>query len=84
MQGKHVIYLDAGSGARTPVSAEMVRMVSSQIRIPLIVGGGIRTPEKIYETCKAGANLVIVGNALEKAPGLIKDMAAAVRRANGG
>ena len=82
MQGKHVIYLDAGSGARTAVSAEMVRTVSSQIDIPLIVGGGLRTPEQVYETCKAGANLVIMGNAIEKDPSLIISMAEAVRRAN--
>lgn len=79
LQGKHVIYMDAGSGARRPVSAEMIRKVSSHIDIPLIVGGGILTPEKVYENCQAGANLIVVGNAIERDPLLIKDMAEATR-----
>ena len=49
MQGKHIIYMDAGSGARKPVSEEMIRKVSSHIEVPLFVGGGILTPEKVYE-----------------------------------
>ncbi len=81
MQGKHVIYLDAGSGARKPVSPEMIRKVSSHIDIPLIVGGGILSPEKVYENCKAGANLIVVGNAIERDPLLIRDMAQAARAA---
>ena len=83
MQGKHLIYLDAGSGARRPVSAEMITTVSSHIEIPLIVGGGIVSPEKVYENCKAGANLIVVGNAIERDPLLIKDMAQAAKAAAG-
>lgn len=79
LQGKHVIYMDAGSGARRPVSAEMIHKVSSHIDIPLFVGGGILTPEKVYENCQAGANLIVVGNAIERDPLLIKDMAEATR-----
>jgi phosphoglycerol geranylgeranyltransferase len=82
LQGKHVIYLDAGSGARRPVTAEMIGRVSSHIEIPLIVGGGIQSPEKVYENCKAGANLVVVGNAIERDPMLIKDMALAAKTAS--
>jgi phosphoglycerol geranylgeranyltransferase len=81
MQGKHIIYLDAGSGARRPISEEMIRKVSSHIDIPLFVGGGILTPEKVYENCKAGANIIVVGNAIERDPLLIKDMAQATREA---
>jgi len=83
MQGKHILYLDAGSGARRPVSEEMIRKVSSHTDIPLIVGGGIVSPEKVYENCKAGANLIVVGNAIERDPLLIKDMAQAARSAVG-
>ena len=79
LQGKHLIYLDAGSGARRPVSVEMIKKVSDHIEIPLLVGGGILGPEKVYENCKAGANLIIVGNAIERDPLLIKDMAHAAR-----
>jgi len=81
MQGKHLIYLDAGSGARKPVSAEMITLVSSHIEIPLVVGGGIVSPEKVYENCKAGANLIVVGNAIERDPLLIRDMAQAAKSA---
>lgn len=79
LQGKHIIYMDAGSGARIPISEEMISKVSSHIDIPLVVGGGILTPEKVYSNCKAGANLIIVGNAIERDPLLIRDMAQAAR-----
>jgi phosphoglycerol geranylgeranyltransferase len=81
LQGKHIIYLDAGSGARKPVSEEMIRTVSSHIDIPLFVGGGILTPEKVFDNCKAGASIIVVGNAIERDPLLIRDMAQATREA---
>lgn len=83
LQGKHVIYMDAGSGARRPVTTEMIHKVSTHIDIPLFIGGGILTPEKVYENCQAGANLIVVGNAIERDPLLIKDMAAATRQGSG-
>lgn len=79
MQGKHVIYMDAGSGARNPVSEEMIEKLSNNLDAPLLVGGGIQTPEKVYLNGKAGANLVIVGNAIEKDVLLIKEMAQAAK-----
>ena len=79
MQGKHVIYMDAGSGARNPISTEMIKTVSDSIHIPLFVGGGITTPEKVRENCAAGANLIVVGNAIERDPMLIRDLAQATR-----
>ncbi len=82
LQGKHVIYLDAGSGAKRPVSVDMIQKVSSNIAVPLIVGGGICTPEKVYENCRAGANIIVVGNAIERDPMLIKDMAQAAKAGN--
>lgn len=82
LQGKHVIYMDAGSGARNPISEEMIHKVSSHIEIPLIVGGGIRTPDLVYTSAKAGATITVVGNAIEKDPMLIKDMAAAAHALN--
>jgi phosphoglycerol geranylgeranyltransferase len=78
LQGKHIIYMDAGSGARIPISETMIHKVSANIGIPLIVGGGIKTPEQVYANCRAGANLIVVGNAIEKDPFLIKDLAQAV------
>jgi phosphoglycerol geranylgeranyltransferase len=81
LQGKHVIYMDAGSGAQYPISTEMINRVSSNIEIPLIIGGGIRTAEKVYENCMAGAQVIVVGNAIEKDPELIKEMSMAVKEA---
>lgn len=81
MQGKHIIYMDAGSGARIPISEEMIRKVSAHIDIPLFVGGGIHTPEKIYQNCKSGANIVVVGNAIERDPMLIRELAQATKEA---
>lgn len=78
MLGMKLMYLDAGSGARRPVSREMIAAVSENISIPLIVGGGMTDPEKVYNNCQAGADLIVVGNAIEKDPGLIREMAAAV------
>ena len=81
LQGKHVIYMDAGSGARNPISEEMLHKVASHIEIPLFVGGGIHTAEKVYSNCKAGANIIVVGNAIERDPMLIKELAQATKEA---
>ncbi|MDR3716290.1 MAG: geranylgeranylglyceryl/heptaprenylglyceryl phosphate synthase [Puia sp.] len=78
MLGMKLIYMDAGSGARHPIREEMIVSVAAQIEVPLVVGGGIRDPEKAYRNCKAGANMIVVGNAIEKNPALIKEMADAV------
>ena len=79
--GLKMIYMDAGSGAMNPISTSMIDAVSTAIDIPLIVGGGIKTPEKAYENVKAGADVIVVGDAIEKDPQLIIDMAAAVHEA---
>ena len=78
MLGMKVIYLDAGSGAKKPVSEHLISAVSANISVPLIVGGGITDPEKAYLNCKAGADLVVIGNAIEKDPSLIAEMSSAV------
>ena len=78
MLGMKLIYMDAGSGARRPIPESMISKVASCIDIPLIIGGGIVTPEKAYLNCKAGADVIVVGNAIEKDPGLIRELAAAV------
>lgn len=78
MLGMKLIYMDSGSGARRPVSESMIESVAGNIGIPLIVGGGITDPEKAYLNCKAGADMIVVGNAIEKDPSLIREMAAAV------
>jgi putative glycerol-1-phosphate prenyltransferase len=78
MLGMKLIYMDAGSGAKRPITETMIQRVSQSITAPLIVGGGITEPEKAYLNCKAGADVIVVGNAIEKNESLIVEMAAAV------
>ena len=78
MLGMKVIYMDAGSGAKRPISESMIEKVSKTIEVPLIVGGGITDPEKAYLNCKAGADVIVIGNAIEKNTSLIKEMSAAI------
>jgi len=78
MLGMKLIYMDAGSGARRPISESMIESAARSIHTPLIVGGGITDPEKAYLNCKAGADVIVVGNAIEKDPALIGEMSAAV------
>ncbi|MFL5787077.1 MAG: geranylgeranylglyceryl/heptaprenylglyceryl phosphate synthase [Flavisolibacter sp.] len=82
MLGMKLVYLDAGSGAKKAVSEEMITMVSKNISVPLVVGGGIKDGEKAYLNCKAGADVIVVGNAIEKDSTLIEEIASAVHEAN--
>lgn len=78
MLGMKLIYMDAGSGAKRPIPESMIEKVAEHITIPLVIGGGIIEPEKAYRNCKAGADVIVVGNAIEKDASLIKEMADAV------
>ncbi|MET0241895.1 MAG: geranylgeranylglyceryl/heptaprenylglyceryl phosphate synthase [Flavitalea sp.] len=78
MLGMKLIYMDAGSGARRAITESMISKVASVIDVPLVVGGGITDPEKAYLNCKAGADLIVVGNAIEKDASLIREMSAAI------
>jgi putative glycerol-1-phosphate prenyltransferase len=71
--GLQTIYLEAGSGAKNPVQANMIRTVKSQISVPLIVGGGIRHANAFRQAIDAGADVVVTGNVLEKNPALMQD-----------
>lgn len=82
MLGMKLIYMDAGSGAKRPIAETMIEKVAAHIEAPLIVGGGITNPEKAYINCKAGADVIVVGNAIEKEPSLIKEMSEAVHEAS--
>jgi len=64
-KGKQLIYLEAGSGAKIPVSTEIIKTVKNNISIPLIVGGGIRTKNDLQNAYKNGADLVVIGTAFE-------------------
>src|SRR6201999_79245 len=72
MLGMKLIYMDAGSGARRPIPESMIEKVAEIIEAPIVIGGGIAEPEKAYLNCKAGADVIVIGNAIEKDPSLIK------------
>ena len=78
--GMRCVYLEGGSGAKMSVPEEMIRAVASYVSLPLIVGGGIRTPEAAAEKVRAGASFVVIGNALEQMrdPALIRELADAI------
>jgi phosphoglycerol geranylgeranyltransferase len=71
MLGLQTIYLDAGSGAEREISAKMIASVRRVINVPLIIGGGINTPLKAISALEAGADMIVMGNALEKNPDLL-------------
>ena len=64
--GMKLIYLEAGSGASYPVNHEIISAVSKVVKIPLIVGGGIRTKEQLNSAYNSGAGLVVIGTAFEE------------------
>jgi phosphoglycerol geranylgeranyltransferase len=77
--GMSVVYLDAGSGAARPVPPALIAAVRKAVPLPLVVGGGLRTPEQVREAGRAGADLVVVGTAVEDGgPGRIRELVAAL------
>ncbi len=76
--GLRTLYMDTGSGAERTVSAAMIEAVHSHTSVPLIVGGGIRTPEQARQLCAAGADMLVIGTAFEHDPDLIFSMSEAV------
>jgi phosphoglycerol geranylgeranyltransferase len=71
MLGLQVIYLDAGSGAEREISQKMIAAVRRAVNVPLIIGGGINTSEKAMNALEAGADMIVIGNALEKNPDML-------------
>jgi phosphoglycerol geranylgeranyltransferase len=78
--GHAFVYLEAGSGAARPVAPATIAHVRKQIGIPLLVGGGITTPESCAAAVAAGADFIVVGTALEhdRSTGLLSAMVTAV------
>lgn len=75
MLGMRTIFLDGGSGAKNSVSESMVKQVSDHVDVPIIVGGGLKTPEMAKARFDAGADVVVVGHAIEKDGSLLSEMA---------
>jgi phosphoglycerol geranylgeranyltransferase len=80
--GFHLLFMDAGSGAKRSVSLQQISKVSEVCDLPLIVGGGIKSGEQAYEMLKAGADVLVIGNAIEEKPKLIREISAAVKQIN--
>ncbi|MCS6979568.1 MAG: geranylgeranylglyceryl/heptaprenylglyceryl phosphate synthase [Flavobacteriales bacterium] len=74
MLGLRLIYLDGGSGARKTVDLRMVSSVKQAINVPLIVGGGIQDAQSARDILHAGADIVVVGTALEKNPDFLAEL----------
>jgi len=72
--GMQLLYLDAGSGAQYSVSADTIKKVKEHTTLPLIVGGGLKTKEAVKVAFDAGANMVVIGNALEHNPELLNQL----------
>ncbi len=71
MLGLHAIYLEAGSGAQRSIGNKMILQLKKNISIPLIVGGGIKDCLSFRSVMEGGANVIVVGTALERNPDLI-------------
>ena len=80
--GLQLIYLDAGSGAAQPITPKLIAAVRREVDIPLIVGGGIRTAHEATKAWQAGADLIVVGNAIEADTSLITAIGAAAAQLN--
>jgi phosphoglycerol geranylgeranyltransferase len=74
MLGLKMIYMDAGSGAMQHISLSMIEKVKKNISIPLIIGGGIRTAKIAKDIYSAGADMIVIGNAVEKNTALIEEI----------
>lgn len=80
MLGLKLIYLDGGSGAKQTVSPSMIQEIRKNVSLPIIVGGGIKTAEQAAALCDAGADVIVVGNVLEKNPSLLPEISKVVHR----
>lgn len=74
LMGMKCVYLDAGSGALMSVSTKMVSRVSKEVKLPLIIGGGIRTAEAATQIFKSGADLIVIGNGVEDDRSIISNI----------
>lgn len=74
MLGLKVIYLDAGSGAQNPVNEFIISAVKKHVDVPVIVGGGLNTIAKASNALAAGADMIVVGNAIESNPDFLLEI----------
>jgi len=82
MLGLQLIYLDAGSGAQRPVSPRTIAAVRKSVEVPVIVGGGITTPQAAEDALQAGADVIVIGNGIEKDPNLLVEVSERINAYN--
>jgi putative glycerol-1-phosphate prenyltransferase len=80
MLGLKTLYLEAGSGAINPVPPKVIEAVRGNVNIPIIVGGGIRTPEQVKNAKLAGSSMVVVGSAIEDNPTMLDQLVKALQQ----
>jgi len=78
--GLKTIYLEAGSGAKQIVPVDMIKAVKSNVSIPLIVGGGIKSAEEAEKVFNAGADIIVVGNIAESQPDKLKEICKSINK----
>ncbi len=83
LMGMRLLYADGGSGADQTIPEEMIAAICEVCTVPLVVGGGLRTPDEVARKVRAGASLIVVGTAIEQRPdgAYVKELAAAVHGA---
>jgi phosphoglycerol geranylgeranyltransferase len=81
MLGLQCLYMDAGSGAGVPVAASMISAVRQAVEIPIIVGGGLRDSDQAKVAFEAGADVVVIGTAIERNPDSLREFTGALRYA---
>lgn len=82
MLGMKMIYMDAGSGAKFEIPAEMITAVSNNLSVPLIIGGGLNSREKAKKAIDAGADMIVVGNGVQARASLLVEIADEIQAAN--
>ena len=82
MLGLKLMYLDAGSGAPEAINPAVIRMVRKSVDCPVIVGGGLRSGIAVQRALQAGADMVVVGNGIEKNPDLLAEVSMEVAKFN--
>ena len=82
MLGLKLLYMDAGSGAESPISKKMISAVRASCSLPLIAGGGINTAQKAMDALAAGADMIVIGNGIEKRPELLSEVSELIQELN--
>jgi phosphoglycerol geranylgeranyltransferase len=82
MLGLKLLYLDGGSGAMYPVNKKMISQVCKSTEVPIIVGGGINTIQKAVDALTSGADVIVIGNGIEKDPNLLVEVSEKITEMN--